>query len=236
MLAAPEARETRRARRTQPGFVAEIVGVAGSGKSTLLRALRAELGLSGPGYRLPRWRSFPHVARTAARSLVPLLAERHPGWFWFELKLLATYDAMVADFAARRPTAPVLLDQGPVYSYVAATRTVLLGDQRSQLRPRLVRTLDRFAACVDAVLWLDASDDVLVERIRNRDQEHMIKARSKDEILAFLAEYRAAYGALLERFAEHHGVPVMRFDTGSETPARLATRMRNELEKHGFAS
>jgi thymidylate kinase len=233
MLAEPAAQRVERAGR---GFLVEIVGVAGSGKSTMLRALRGALGLHEPPYRLPRWRSLPHVAGAAARSLVPLLAEPHPGWFWFELKLLATYEAMVADFAARRPETPVLLDQGPIYTYVAATRTVLLGDQRSQLRPRLVRTLDRFGGCLDAVVWIDASDDVLVERIRGRDQDHMIKARSEDEILAFLAEYRAAYGALLERFAEVHGVPVLRFDTSAEPPERLATRMRDELEKRGFCN
>lgn len=226
-----EGREGRGARR---GFVAEIVGVAGSGKSTLLKALRQELGLGASPYRLPRWRSLRPLAGAAARSLAPLLAEPHPGWFAFELKLLATYEAMVADFGSRKPDGPVLLDQGPIYSYVAATRTVLLGDQRSQLRPRLVRTLDAFGAHLDAVIWLDARDDVLVDRIRGRGQEHMVKGKSKDEMLAFLAEYRGAYGALLERFADVHGVPVLRFDSSAEPPPEIARRARAELEKRGL--
>jgi deoxyadenosine/deoxycytidine kinase len=119
---------------------------------------------------------------------------------------------------------------------VAATRTVLLGEQRSSLRPRLVRTLDVFGSCVDAVIWLDADDELLVDRIRERAQDHLVKAQSSEEMVAFLAEYRAAYGALLERFANVHGVPVLRFDTSEEPPSALAVRIRSELEKRGLVA
>jgi hypothetical protein len=222
------------ASRPRPGrFVAELVGVAGSGKSTLLRALRDELGLPVP-YRLPRARSLPILARVAARSLAPLLLEPHPGWFWFELKLLASYEAMVADLAAASPGLPILLDQGPVYSYVVSTRTVLLGERRSRLRPRLVRMLDAFASHLGAVLWLDAPDEVLLERIRGRGQRHVVKAMGKDEALAFLGEYRAAYDALLERLARLHGVPVLRFDTAAEPAPEIARRVGAELGRSGL--
>jgi adenylate kinase family enzyme len=215
--------------------VIEIAGVAGSGKTTVAAPLRAELGLAGV-YRLPRLRTLACLARSLALAGPALLADPQPRSPWFDLRLLAQGDAMQDDLTASAVGAPLLLDQGPVYFHVVSTFLILRGPHRERLHARLARRLERFAPNLRAVVFLDASDATLVARIEGREKEHLVKGSSPAEARAFVAGYRAAYLALLERLASAHGVPVVRLSTEAATPAEVARRAAAELRALGVSA
>ena len=53
--------------------------------------------------------------------------------------------------------------------------------------------LNRLAPNLDTVIWLDASDTVLAQRIRERAKPHRTKNLSDAEIFEHLARYREAF-------------------------------------------
>ena len=47
------------------------------------------------------------------------------------------------------------------------------------------------------VIWLDAPDEILLDRIRNRQQEHIVKTQPATIGYEFLDRYRAEYEFIL---------------------------------------
>jgi adenylate kinase family enzyme len=218
--------------RDDAGFTVEIAGAAGSGKSTVADALHANPALGLERYRLPRIRSLPSAARGAARAAVTLWREPDPRGFAFDLGLLAQYEAMAADLRRRSPrSSRFLIDQGPVYFQALCRYLILRGPRRERLFARIAPTLDRVAPALDAVIYLDAPDELLLARIAARPKAHMIKDFSRADALAFLAGYRATYRAILDRLAADGGVPVLRIDTATARPEEVTARVAAELAR-----
>jgi len=211
---------TRRVAESAP-LVVELVGVAGSGKSTLARALsqhseRVRLALH-PYFRRPG--HIPFFIRHGL-SLAPTLLRLRlgstgrctprqiacmiilNGWHrWFRRRAL------------KRGTI-VVLDQGPI-----ALLAELYGLGPEWMRSEKAakwwdRTFSRWADALDIVLWLDAPDRLLLERIRARQKWHMVKGLPDAEALNRVIRYRAAYKQVMIRLTSNStGPKVVRFDT-----------------------
>jgi hypothetical protein len=92
----------------------------------------------------------------------------------------------------------------------------------------------RWAGILDAIVWLDAPDMFLVQRIRTRDKEHIVKNESADSVIDFLARSRAGYERNLSALAAHRaGLRVLRFDTNQETPSQITAQL---LTSFGLSS
>jgi thymidylate kinase len=120
----------------------------------------------------------------------------------------------------------VILDQGPIY---LLTELYLFG-------PRVLasRTAERWwagmykqwADALDLVIWLDAADKVLAERIRMRDQWHIVKDESDEGISEFLAQFRTAYDKVISMLsANSPGLRLLCLDTGEEALAETMNRV-----------
>ena len=73
-----------------------------------------------------------------------------------------------------------------------------------------------WAQTLDVVIYLDASDDVLIERIRTRRQAHPVKDLPAEEVGRFLSAYRRAYERVIDDLLACGGPQVahLRADTG----------------------
>lgn len=211
-------------------LVAEIVGPAGAGKSTLAAAL----GRRGEGVRagLGVWRLPARLLLSSAlRSLPQLLGMyrggRPPGFQ--EAALVVRLNALgrlVGREAARRHRF-LLLDEGTVF---ALAKLDAFG--RAGGRPRGL--VERWAGVLDAVVWLDAPDEVLARRIRGRAKPHRMKARTDEEIKAFLARYRESYERVVAELGAGGRLKVIRVSTADgETPERTAERVLSRIEAAG---
>lgn len=201
-------------------LVAEIVGPAGSGKSTLACALGASdrsvrAGLSVWG--LPA----PLLLRSALLSLPRLLGmwRLRGAVGWEEAGLVIRLGAL-GRLLGRESSGRhrfLLLDEGTVFA-LAKLRAFgrAAGEEQS------ARMFERWAPRLDAVVWLDAPDEVLARRIRGREKPHRMKACSDEEISAFLARYRHAYERVLAELSAGRGLKVIRVNTDGATPEQIA--------------
>jgi thymidylate kinase len=216
---------------THPLPLFELVGPAGAGKSTVLAALR-EKGVIG-GVRVRDWIRWPQLVARAA-ALQPLfwdLAWRAPGYLWESASHLLRLKAMYPAVQKLATTgAPVALDEGPVF-LLARLAVYLNAGERSRALDLFCQNATEFwTDKLDAVIWLDAPDPVLVRRIRERQKSHRLKQEPEEAMVEFLQSYRLAYEQVLSKLLATGEVRRMAFDTSEIGPRSIAARVLTELE------
>ena len=175
------------------------------------------------------------VARAIPR-LLPILASdrRSPRMSWPEFKLLVyvTQWRTVLRREMRRRGGVTVLDQGPIYALV-----------RLKVEGKPFTTTPAFDAWwedmlrlwvgeLSAIVWLDASDDVLWRRINRRSQLHKTKGEGVEEGHRFLDTYRRSFDGVLGRIEAWGAPEVLRLDTEEATADQLATELRPLLMAH----
>jgi hypothetical protein len=213
----------------------EIVGVAGTGKSTLARTLADR----DPGNRIAdslhtktsaHWayvaHSVPHVLPLVARS-----ARVRPAFDWEETKFIV-YVMEWRRFLrrdCRDDSGLVVLDQGPIF----ALARLLWGRKPVTATREFERWLDEqvagWSVDLDGIVWLEAPEEVLLERINEREQDHEAKGRSIRQGLDLLLAHQSAYGVLFERLEALGRPPVFTFDTSVMSPVRIAEEIDGVL-------
>ena len=213
----------------RPARAIELVGPAASGKSTLYRALSAQCAAVSPGVPFG---GLGHV-RLGLRHATLLL----PAWLasrdrWLSEKELRSLNYVVgwAEGVERAPHGDLaVFDHGPIFR---------LARLRS-FGPRLVESaayrrwehqaIERWARLLDAVVWLEAPDALLTERIDARGEPHRMKGGEAGETKRFLDRYRASYAALLAELAAAGAPAPIRVDTSRQAPGAIAAELLAQL-------
>jgi thymidylate kinase len=203
----------------QRGVVVELVGPAGAGKTTLAQGVSAvdptvRAGLSLWG--LPRTKlleaTLPLLPTFVASGIVPSRRLQ-----WAEMAQMIRLGALrrvVLDEARKHRV--ILLDEGPVFALswleVFFARN---GDRAVSWRRRAIAD---WAALLDVVVFIDASDSTLAQRIRTREKDHMVKDSSDEEIYGFAAGFRKAFDRVIAEISKagHLVVDALRTDRGAE--------------------
>lgn len=217
------------------GHVVEIVGVCGSGKSTLTRALTD----GDPSYQLEEFLQFKKLdhVKLGLRSVpgvVGLLGGALRSRRLFDLTELKLVIYLMVWYRRiqRQPLGEnrvLVIDQGPVYALATLGRTnpPVPGTESESRWRRSV--LAQWAKTLDAIIWLDASDDVLWERVQNRSEKHEIKDQPEQLGLEYIRAYRASFYSTLGEFDALGGPVVVRFDTSRWTSERLLSEVRKRV-------
>jgi hypothetical protein len=219
------------------GRVVEIVGPAGAGKTTLYQALGRYpdsicLGnfpdvrkvADAPFFILNGLRLIPSLHRLY-RLDSRQLTRREFAW----LTILSGWSALLRR-GSNNGNKVLILDQGPVY-LLAEMR--LFGPE--YLRHKTAEWIwqdlyGRWMNTLDMVVWLDASDQILLDRIRNRQQEHIVKTQPATIGYEFLDRYRAEYELILSTLTAHKtDLKVLRFDSGQQSLQDIKNQFFSEL-------
>jgi len=236
-IRSPAQREAGQAIPSRP-LIVELVGPAGVGKTALLRLLGQDPRVR-TGIRINRVRHFLEVV-THSVALFPagfgLLRQGpsslHSGLL--HLVRLRTLSTVVALAMAEEAGRAIVLDEGPVFSLGRLS----VFQQASQGNGRVARhwrtELNRWTTLLDAVIWIDAADPVLIERIRSRRKDHRVKNGSTDEVAEFLGRYRRAYEEILAALRASGKVQVIELNTTDVTIEAAADRVLAELERRGL--
>jgi thymidylate kinase len=218
-LAAPRVEDVGRP------LLVELIGLAGAGKTTLVRALVDRIPGARAGLRLDRTRDIPAIALAAGRVTPALFVDLLRGSGTaahdarYSLRLLAHRSA--ARRALRAAGQVVLVDEGPVYMLTRLAAFGSASGDRSGFRRQWERNLDWWRDRLDAIVWLDAPNDVLAARIRARAKHHRAKETSDDALSEFLARYRVAYSAVVERITVCDGPQVIQLDSRQPLEAEI---------------
>jgi hypothetical protein len=220
-------------------LIVEIVGPAAAGKTTLIRLLCGDGHEIRSGIDVASIRSAGVFSAKAASFLPVWLLQRPRGrWFtWREVKSLAFLDLWYREVERGRPSGVVatLLDHGPLYRLTSLRE---FGPEMAHSK-RFERwwsaAFDRWRGTVDIVVWLDAPNEVLLERVERRGHWYLSADRSMEDKHEFLGRYRGALTTMLERFGE--GDPtVLRFDTERTSATEIADRVLEALVSRPAAS
>ncbi len=181
---------------TRP-LVVELVGPPGAGKSAVARLLAAR----DPGVRaglgvdaVPR-RLLAAGAVDVLGTLAGLARDRRGPPPWPESRQairLAALHRFVGNGGGAGARL-LLLEDGPVLvlSWLAVFRPA--SASQPAFRAWRARAVRDWAATLGAVVYLDAADAVLAERIRGRAKPHPVKAADDRAIADFVGAFRAAF-------------------------------------------
>ncbi|MGH7427105.1 MAG: AAA family ATPase [Candidatus Methylomirabilaceae bacterium] len=204
-----------------PPLIVELVGPAGAGKTALLRAISARDTTVRSGLRIERLPLLPIIlwhTLALAPAAVDLFAENYRTWSpgMRHLVRLRTLHPALAREAGSGSRA-IILDEGPLFSLtrLSVFQNADLG--HGALAREWRAELARWTTELDVVVWLDAPDHVLSERIRGRDKEHPVKDATEREVTDFLGRYRSAYQGLLDRVLAAGRVRLVKIRTHENT-------------------
>lgn len=217
--------------------VVEIVGPAGSGKTTLYQALEhysesirlenfpdVHKVADAPFFIVHGLRLIPNLLRSY-RFNSRQLTRREYAW----MAILNGWSALLRKQSNDNDKI-IILDQGPVY-LLAEMR--LFGPEylMQKAAERLWQNLyNSWAATLDMIVWLDAADDILQDRIQNRQQEHIVKNQPAKVIQEFLNRYRMEYEFILSIMtARNADLKVLRVDTGQQKTRSIVNQFLSEV-------
>jgi thymidylate kinase len=216
----------------QRPLLVELAGVAGAGKSALSRALHRRDPAVRAGFeiwQLPHlwlladgllclptllrcWRACRGSCREEANHIVRL----HTLSWWLSRESSKGYK-----------TLPLV--EGAVYVLAWLYAFGHHGARSRCMEGWWRAALQRWAATLDVIIWLDAPDAVLAQRIRTRNGLHPYAGWADQPLYEFFARWRAGYQYVVSQLAEARGPKVMTFATDQEPPDRIADRILTSL-------
>lgn len=214
--------------------VVELVGPAGAGKSTLAKGVsdvdatvRSGLSLWG----LPRTdlvKSAIGLMPTFAGAAAGGRKSRLRGSEMAQMIRLGALSRAVRREAKTHRV--VLLDEGPVFALswldVFSAR---YGDRIPPTWRR--RVVADWSLMLDVVVFIDASDVTLAERIRTREKPHEFKNSADAEIYGFAAGFRKAFDRVIAELARAGHLVVDALNTERSPVEQTASRLMATLQK-----
>ena len=214
--------------------MAEVVGPAGAGKTTLLRALTQREKRIVPGIHLPKRVSIPILIHdTMAFSPTFLRYYRHSRWFtWGETRsmvYLRGWHRVLKHYVPGNGSITVL-DQGPIF------RLALLREFGPEFTNSEVfnkwwnSMLNQWAATLHLVIWLDAPDAVLFQRINSRTELHRLKGQPEQDAYQFFGRYRTSYQQVIGRMEAMQGPRLLRVNTHQIPLNKIVDRVLSAVD------
>lgn len=215
----------------------EIVGAAGSGKSTLTRTL-VKGNSKFTRVIVPtteKIRNFPFFASSLGSILPVIITYARKCDRQFTLHELA-WMMIIKKWSKRllslenNASNTILLDQGPVF---LLTSLYCFGPTCKD-----VRTAEDFwqpifsewASALDMIIFLDASNDCLFQRIFSRPKSHLVLEKNRVVTFDFLDRWRAGYNTVLHQLSIQNPAPrILKIDSERVPIDRICRLVKMEV-------
>lgn len=209
----------------------EMLGLAGSGKTTIANILREDTVNIQTLISFKRYKY--HYVRSFLLSLprfLHLFIQRVPFYY---MKILFNSQAEL-DILKRNRDKQILdcsfivLDQGPLLRLAVLECLGISGTQKSSIISWFLLLKKQAKDVLDAVVLLDASEEVLKKRINLRKKTHRMKNMSLEKTSEFFKEYRKSYDMLIND-KENGSIPSVHLDTNTFTADEVAGQIAEIL-------
>ncbi len=121
----------------------------------------------------------------------------------------------------------LLIDEGSVFALAklrAFAAPAVSGGNEHWMHSLINQTTPR----LNAIIWLDAPDDVLAHRIRHRDKPHRVKDLSDAEIENHLSRYRNSFEQVVSELGKRNGMKIFRYSTDQMPLEQIAANVMSE--------
>ena len=188
----------------------EVLGLPGTGKTTVVRALASHDGIEVRS----RYRSLDNAPAYAAAAVrcAPMLFASPPAWPDRNRIVRAESSWAIARRALRGRTDAFVFDQGPLFLLKQVSETARRSRAIAVWRADRLR---RWGRTLDLVVLLDAPNHVLVQRIRDRPKDHILRDIPEDAAVRALDADRRSFDALLADLSRGRPVRIERLDTSA---------------------
>jgi shikimate kinase len=224
----------------QTARIFEIIGLPGSGKTTIASILNQNPQVqlrAFPFYRNPK--HLPFFIRNTFSMLptfINIYVTRNGRWFTREeiawMIILNGWHHLLMRLAWKQKKI-VILDQGPVFFlyWLDGFGPEILQGHNAQ--KWLCKVINNWATTIDGVIWLDAPNSVLIDRIRKREKPHLIKNQMDQTISVFLDDCRRAIEKVLLDFSSENKVPVVLcLDSSQVSKGQLVQKIFSFIIEH----
>ena len=196
-------------------LMVELVGPAGVGKSTLADAWSVwdEQAIVAPHLKFRSLRNASFLLAGAARIwriLLMSLATK-PRLSRREITMMLHLNTWNQAMERRLPANArvILLDHGPLYM-LASLREFGPGvTQTRRFREWWNERHKYWATTLDMVVFLDAPNEVLSQRINMRSTAHQVKGAGAQEAFEFLSRYRKEFTRLMSMVESNPAGPML---------------------------
>jgi hypothetical protein len=211
-------------------FLVELVGPAGAGKSTVFQSLlaRDQAILRRPSLRKMRYAAI--VAVNVVGALATLIRhgalERHGRTEQVLMMMYVQALPRILPGLGSTGGSTLVFDQGPLF---LLTRPSLTDERLATWRNGM---FDTWAPLLDVVVFLDAPDELLRERINTRQKWHALKGAHGGSALDGLRTSRQVCERTIEAVAARPGGPaILRFDTGTRSADEIADAILSAISR-----
>lgn len=213
----------------------ELVGVAGSGKSTLrnmLKELNPQIGRVAP----PPKREYIFPVLKIYFKWFPLYLLRYSKTRWFnskEIKIICYLECWLPYLTrcAVEDDMVVVLDPGSVFWLTAINKfgPELTRDPKFQVWWESMRI--KWMNAVDVFIWLDAPTELLIQRVKEREEWHESKLMDHNEIAESFNTYRKGYSELVDQISKKRKKHILHFQTDQTSAAVIFEQVKDLLEE-----
>ena len=219
----------------RPPIVVELVGLTAAGKTSLARGLAQsdERFVDLGDIFFKRRRQRPFLVRNI-HIWLPVFLRQWSRGRWFNQEDIKTIVHLKTWQRVLNPPAAsgaiVILDHGPIYML---TRLHAFGPENLKHLSAdewWEGMIEPWSHLLHMAIWLDAPDEILLDRIHARRRWHILKEKDDAEGYEFLARYRMSYSKIISALTANWSVRLLRFDTHKESMSQVINRVLAELD------
>jgi len=209
--------------------IIEFAGPAGSGKSSLRRIMiRRNQRIKNMPF--PSKVSYlPSLLRIYLRWS-PLYLQNYRGTKWLsmqEIRNIGYLDTWLSTIRSNGQSGRdiFVIDPGSVY---------MLSEQK-EFGPEITRhpsiqswwnaKFEQWSSALDVIIWMDAPEELCIERVLSRAEDHELKYHTYEEGLDELKRYREYYQKIIPEMAARHPIKVFYFRSDQIPTEQIADQI-----------
>ncbi len=216
-------------------MMVEVIGPAGAGKTSLIKSLTQANKNIFKDTKPSLWsiRNTPYLAHSIL-CLLPIFLREPLNSIRLSSRELYCLIYLNGWYNVLGHRTPVncklnLMDHGPIYMLTSLLEFGPRITKNQHFKKWWDIALKHWASSLDMIIWLEAPNSILVNRINTRDSWHIVQEKPEEEMHNFLIRYRNSFEQVISMSkAYNNNLDVLRYDTEKETPEQLTDKILHD--------